>query len=213
MVVAIDGPAGTGKSTVAKRISQSTKFQYVNSGSLYRAITLLALEADLKPDSNNEEIAAIATAADIDYIDGETRIDSKPVEALLRTDIIDANVAQISSIPPVRKVVNKILQKIAGHTDIVVEGRDMCTVVFPDAAIKIYLDASIEARAQRRFEQGTSSLSLEEITASIARRDTIDRSKSEGALRKAEDAVYLDTSHLTIEAVCVRVLELIQRHI
>jgi cytidylate kinase len=110
-------------------------------------------------------------------------------------------VAQLSAIPALREIVNEIVRRIAGSTDAVVEGRDMTTIVFPDADAKFYLDASADARALRRYDQGDGSASLEEIKRNIAMRDEIDRTKSIGALKIAADAEYLDSSHLTIQEV------------
>ena len=119
--------------------------------------------------------------------------------------------AQVSSIVHVRRVVNSHLRELASQTDSVVEGRDITTVVFPDAEIKIFLDASVETRAKRRYHQGTSNLSIREIAERIHARDRIDRNKIEGSLKIAPDALYLDTSDLTIDQVCEKVLDKIQK--
>ncbi len=211
MVVAIDGPAGTGKSTIAKSIAEQTDMYFVNSGSLYRAIALLTLRYSTSPD-DEKKIWKLVQEHKIDFSNGRTVIDSEDVEDQLRTDSVDSRVAQISRIPAVRELVNAILRRIATHTSIVVEGRDMGTVVFPEAEVKIYLDATIDARTERRFDQGTSSLTKQDIRQSIAARDHIDRTKPVGALVQAPDAVYLDTSDLTIHEVCAKVMEIIQRH-
>ncbi|AFG37575.1 (d)CMP kinase [Spirochaeta africana] len=211
MVVAIDGPAGTGKSTIARFIAERSELYYVNSGNLYRAVALLALRQDIDPQ-HHEHVLQCAREHTIDFSAGKTLLDGQEADDELRTDEVDACVAQISRIPEVRDIVNAVLRKIASHTGIVVEGRDMTTVVFPDAEVKIFLDATIDARADRRFQQGTSRLSLEEIRQSIAERDHIDRTKPVGALVQSDDAVYLDTSDLTIQEVCARVMEIIQRH-
>ena len=212
MVVAIDGPAGTGKSTIAKEAARNTSLYYVNSGNLYRAVTHLCMTQGIDTNESSAVLNCLQQH-EIDFLQGKTLIDGQGVDEMLRSDKVDAKVAQVSSIEEVRNVVNSILRKISSHTDIIVEGRDMTTVVFPDAEIKIFLDADAKERAKRRFDQGTSSLTLEEIEKSIEIRDNIDRNKKIGALKQAPDAEYLDTSHLTIEEVCVRVLELIQRHI
>ncbi len=211
MVVAIDGPAGTGKSTVASFVAEKTGFYHVNSGSLYRAAALLCQKNEI-PIQNVDAVLAIVQEHEIHIQDGKTAIDGKVVEDILRSDSIDALVAPLSSISQLRDRINTILQSIAKTSNIVVEGRDMTTVVFPDAEVKIYLDATIEARAERRYQQGTSELSLDEIREKIAQRDEIDRNKQVGALQQSPDAWYLDSSHLTIPQVCAKVLEQIQRH-
>jgi len=200
MIIAIDGPAGSGKSTIARMVAENLGFTYVNSGAIYRAMTLRALRHGL---GAGEVDAVLASSEDarIEYEEGRLTLDGESVEGELRSGPVDAVVAQVSAIPELRTLVNRIVRRIAGSTDAVVEGRDMTTVVFPDADIKFYLDASAEARAARRFEQGTSGASLGEITKNIEMRDTIDKAKSVGALKIAPDAEYLDSSHLTIQEV------------
>ena len=204
MVVAIDGPAGSGKSSIAKMLAASLGFMYVNSGNLYRAMTLrsLMLGVDFR---DGQTMTVCAEEAVIEYIDGRMHLDGADVEDKLHSAEIDALVAQVSAIPSLRKVVNSHVRKLAGKGDVVVEGRDMSTVVFPDAEIKFYLDASIEARAQRRFLQGTSGSDYASIVANIGMRDEIDRSKSVGSLKIAADAEYLDSSDLTMDQVYEKV--------
>jgi len=200
MIVAMDGPAGTGKSTIARMVAERNGFTYINSGNLYRAITWGAMNSGLALD-DPAAVAAFAGNAKLYYEGGLLFLDGKPVEGNLRTDSVDANVAQVSAIIPVRHIVNSIIRSIGTGIDAVVEGRDICTVVFPDAAVQIYIDASVEARARRRFGQGTSTASLEEIRQNIEMRDNIDRNKAEGSLKRAPKAFYLDTSYLTIDQV------------
>jgi cytidylate kinase len=204
MIIAIDGPAGSGKSTIAHMLAEGLGFTYVNSGNIYRAMTLRALREGAAP-SDSEAIVALARAARIEYEGGRLHLDGVDVEALLHCAEVDALVAQLSAIPELRTIVNEHVRRIAGTTDTVVEGRDMTTVVFPDAEAKFFLDASAEARAKRRFDQGISGASLEEIRENIAMRDEIDRSKSVGALKIAPDARYLDSSHLTLQEVYEKV--------
>ncbi len=206
MVVAIDGPAGVGKSTVTRCVAEKAGLLYVNSGNFYRAVTYLALEsgADM---SDTGEIINIARNMKFSLVDGELHVNGRNVEKFLHTDDVDAHVAQISSISEVRSIVNKALHDTSKGLDIIVEGRDITTVVFPDADLKVYLDASVETRARRRWEQGVSSLTLDEIRESIEKRDFIDRNKKEGSLKISSDALYLDTSDLTIEQVCEKVIE------
>jgi small subunit ribosomal protein S1 len=210
MIIAMDGPAGTGKSTIARLVAERRGFTYINSGNLYRAITIGALKAGL--DLGDEAaIFAYTEAALLEYRGGKLYLDGVDVEPLLRADEVEARVAQLSSIIPVRRVVNTHIRRLAKGLDAVVEGRDITTVVFPDADIKFYIDASVQARSERRFGQGTSSLSLEEIRDSIAARDEIDRNKAEGSLKRSPEAIYLDTSHLTIDQVYEKVDSKIQQ--
>ncbi|MBQ8383915.1 MAG: (d)CMP kinase [Spirochaetaceae bacterium] len=201
MVVAIDGPAGCGKSTVAKIIADRLNITFLNSGSFYRGITLSLLRSG-QDISDEEAVIQLARSLDIDYVDSRLVINGEDVEDQLHTDQVDAHTAQVSSIIPLRHIVNEKIRHITKSLSIVCEGRDMTTVVFPDAEHKFYLDASIEVQALRRFNQGVSKLSLEEIKETIRQRDEIDKAKAEGALKIAPDATYIDTSDLTIEQVC-----------
>ena len=201
MVVAIDGPAGCGKSTVAKIIAEKLNITFLNSGSFYRGITLSLLRSGIALDAQ-QEIVDFAKKLDIDYVNSRLVINGEDVEDLLHTDEVDAHTAQISSIIPLRHIVNEKIRHITESLSIICEGRDMTTVVFPDAEHKFYLDASIDVQALRRFNQVVSNLSLEEIKEGIRKRDEIDKAKAEGALKIAPDATYIDTSDLTIEQVC-----------
>ena len=200
MIIAIDGPAGTGKSTIARMIADSLGFTYVNSGSIYRAMTLHVLRCRINIE-DIEEVISISRQANVEYRNGRLFLDGVDAEMDLRSAQVDAVVAQLSAIPALRAIVNKLVCQLAGSTNAVVEGRDMTTLVFPNAEIKFFLDASADARAKRRFEQRTSCLSLVDIKRNIEMRDTIDKTKSVGALKIAPDAEYLDSSYLTIQQV------------
>ena len=201
MIVAIDGPAGTGKSTVAKIIAEKLNITFLNSGSFYRGITLGLLRD--KIDLNNEKkILEYAENLDLDYVNEHLILNGEDVNHLLHQDIISEHSSPISAIVELRNIVNKKLRKITEKQSVVCEGRDITTVVFPNAEYKFYLDATSEVRAKRRFNQGVSDLSFEEIKAAIEKRDEIDKNKKVGALKIAEDATYIDTSLLTIDEVC-----------
>jgi cytidylate kinase len=209
MVVAIDGPAGAGKSSVAKNVANKTGMFYLNSGNFYRAITFEVLRGKIDPE-DTEAIIECAKNCTITLIDGDIHLNGENVEDQLHTDAVDRWVSEHSAIIPVRHIVNRMLRNVATHMDLIVEGRDISTVVFPDAEVKVYLDASIEVRAQRRFQQGVSTLTIEKIRENIQKRDTLDKNKEEGSLQKASDALYIDTSDLTIDEVCDRVILLIK---
>lgn len=204
MVVAIDGPAGVGKSTVARMCAEAIGFLYVNSGSFYRAITLAVLDAGLTPD-DPAAVIAVARACRLEMRHGYLELDGRNVEDKIRSDAVDAWVALHSALPQVREIVNGRLREIAAKGDVVVEGRDIGTVVFPAAEVKIFLDADVTTRAARRHEQGTSVLPLAEIERAIKERDLVDRNKPAGRLAVAPDALHIDTSLLTIDQVCERV--------
>jgi cytidylate kinase len=208
MVVAMDGPAGVGKSTVARTCAAQAGFVYINSGNFYRAVTLAVLESGGDPAAT-DTVLETARRCRLDLADGKLQLDGRCVEDLLHSDAVDAWVAAHSAIPGVRDVVNARLRQLAEGHDVVVEGRDIGTVVFPRAEVKIYLDADVATRAARRHDQGVSGMSLEQIERAISIRDTVDRAKPTGRLAAAPDAIPIDTSLLTIDEVCERVREAI----
>lgn len=202
MIVAIDGPAGTGKSTIAKIIADKLSITFLNSGGFYRALTIALLDAGI---DYKDEAAAVdfCKKQKLEYTkESHFILNGTDVTAHLHDDRVAKNVAQVSAIIPLRHYVNDLMREITKSLSIVCEGRDMTTVVFPMAEHKIYLDASPDVRAKRRFDQGVSDMTLEEIKQSIIDRDNIDKNKKEGALKIAPDALYIDTSNLTIDNVC-----------
>lgn len=209
MVIAIDGPAGTGKSTIASIIAEKLKVVFLNSGSFYRALTLALLDSSVDLQSEVDVIDFCKKQL-LEYKNSHLFLNGEDVESHLHDDRVSANVAQLSAIVEIRHLVNQRMREITESLSIVCEGRDMTTVVFPNADYKFYLDASLDVQAERRFNQGVSNLSLEEIKESIRKRDEIDKNKKEGALKIAQDAVYIDTSNLTIEEVCAIMLKHIQ---
>ncbi|WP_315324465.1 30S ribosomal protein S1 [Treponema socranskii] len=205
MVIAIDGPAGTGKSTIASLLAKKLGITFLNSGSFYRALTLALLKNGI--DLNDEAaVVDFCKKQKLDYVDSHLILNGDDVESLLHSDEVSAHAAGVSAFPEVRRIVNDRLRELTKSLDIVSEGRDMTTVVFPDADCKFYLDASLDVQAERRFKQGVSGMKLEEIKEAIKKRDEIDKNKKEGALVVAPDAVYIDTSTLTIEKVCEIIL-------
>ncbi len=209
MVVTLDGPAGVGKSTVAARVARETGFRFVNSGSFYRAISRAVLDSGLDPE-NREQVLETARRCRFELRDGELWLNAHPARGL-QTDLIDRWSPVHSAIPELRAIVNENLRAIARTGDQIVEGRDMGTVAFPDAEVKFFLEATLEARVARRFGQGVSGLAREDLRRGMEARDTLDRDKPVGPLVPAADAIRLDTSDLTIEEVCAKVVQEIRK--
>lgn len=212
--VAIDGPAGAGKSTIAKRIARRLGYIYVDTGAMYRAMAYYLIQNQVDA-ADQEAIAAACQHADISicYQDGEqvVLLNGENVNAYLRTEAV-GNMASVSSVvPEVRKKLVELQQKLAGETDVVMDGRDIGTVVLPDADVKVYLTASVETRAKRRFlelqEKGEPA-DLAKIEADIEDRDYRDMHRDISPLRQAEDATLVDSSDMTIDQVVERILEL-----
>lgn len=211
MTVALDGPAGTGKSSVARQVADTASLFCLNSGAFYRAVTWAALSRDT--DINDtQRLVAVAGSLDLEIHDGQLYVDGIVRESELRSQAVDNAVAMVSSVPAVRSIVNEHLRRVAGQLNVIAEGRDMTTVVFPDAEVKIYLDASLESRAERRFHELNGQIPLETLRNQIAQRDEIDRTKAVGNLKLAPEALYIDSSHLTLNQVCDKVLRAILAH-
>lgn len=206
MIVALDGPAGVGKSTIAAAIARKSGFFYLNSGNFYRAVTLSALDNGIDP-TDTDALIENCKKIKIEIINSRVHLDGTDVEDRLHNDRVDEWVAQHSAIVEIRKIVTESLRKTSAQLNVIAEGRDITTVVFPDAKVKFYMDASVEIRAKRRKEQGTTNQSYESLVESIKKRDEIDKNKVLGSLKIADDAIYLDTSHLTIDEVCAKVLD------
>lgn len=214
MNIAIDGPAGAGKSTIAKRIARRLGYIYVDTGAMYRAMAYYLIQNQVDA-ADKEAIAAACQHADISicYQDGEqvVLLNGENVNAYLRTESV-GNMASVSSVvPEVRKKLVELQQKLARETDVVMDGRDIGTVVLPDADVKVYLTASVETRAKRRFlelqEKGEPA-DLAKIAADIEDRDYRDMHRDISPLRQAEDATLVDSSNMTIDQVVERILEL-----
>jgi cytidylate kinase len=200
-VIAIDGPAASGKSSVARELARRLGFIYVNSGAIYRAITWHILNKGTSIDDTKRVAQALEPAAITCCLrDGESRIliDNVDPADHLRDDRVNESVAHISRLPLVRKIVGQKLHECARDHDVVVEGRDIGSVVFPETPYKFYVDASPEVRLRRRTAQGERD--------AITLRDQADSSRSVSPLVRAEDAYAIDTSHLTVENVVCEIL-------
>ena len=212
--IAIDGPAGAGKSTIAKRIAEEMGFIYVDTGAMYRAMALYMIRRGIAPD-DTERISGLCKEADIsiEYRDGEQTVllDGENVNAYLRTEEVGNMASRSSAVPAVREKLVELQQKLAAKADVVMDGRDIGTVVLPGADVKIYLTATSAARAKRRYlelqEKGEQA-ELSRIEQDIIERDYRDMHREHSPLRQAEDAVLVDSSELTIDEVVERIREL-----
>ncbi len=210
-VVAIDGPAGAGKSTVAQMAAKELGYTYIDTGAMYRAVAWKTL-ATGKPVTD-ELIVSIAQDIDIElhYVDGHTTVavDGTDVTAAIRTPEVSHIVSRVAALGPVRERLVALQRRMATNGGVLMDGRDIATHVLPDADVKIYLTASIEERARRRWKElraKGNDVSLEEIEHDIAARDKADMEREISPLIKAEDAVLLDTTGLTIDEVVARIV-------
>ena len=212
--IAIDGPAGAGKSTIARRVAKELSFIYVDTGAMYRAMALYLLREDVDR-SNTEQIGEICQNAEIsiEYQNGEqiVLLNGENVNAHLRTEEV-GNMASISSaVPRVREKLLSLQRKLAKDMSVVMDGRDIGTTILPDADVKIYLTASSLTRAQRRYlelQEKGAVCNLDEIQKDIEERDQRDMNREISPLRQADDAILVDSSDLTIEQVVARILEI-----
>ncbi|GAA4662801.1 (d)CMP kinase [Gordonia humi] len=218
-VVAIDGPAGTGKSSVARLLADRVGARYLDTGAMYRAATLAVLRAGAAPDS--DEVADIVARTDIRLLVGDdgalvVLLDGDDVSEAIRTDEVTGSVSAVSANARVRERLVDLQRTHADQTLLVVEGRDIGTVVFPTAALKVYLTATPEARAERRHRQnvaaGRESI-LDEVLESVNRRDHLDSTREASPLRPADDAVHVDTSDMTLDDVLDTLTELVETRI
>lgn len=213
--IAIDGPAGSGKSTVARRVAERLGFQFVDSGAMYRCVALAALRRGLAVDQS-EAIGELAGQLQIRFgplHDGRQTVwlDGEDVTDAIRSPDVHQTVSPVSAIPAVRAALTAQQRALAAGTSTVMEGRDIQTVVLPEADVKVYLDASPAVRAQRRWKElPPGRLSLEEVQANLLDRDTRDSSRALAPLRPADDAVVIDTDPLTVDQVTERVLALVR---
>lgn len=211
-VVAIDGPAGSGKGTVAKILAKNCNLVYIDTGAMYRAIAYATLNNNIALDEK-DKIVELAKKSKIVFIDGKTYLNGIDVSTEIRTMEVTKIVSQISSIVKLREILVGLQQKMAESHDVIMEGRDITTVVLPNANFKFYLDATEEERAKRRFkenqEKGIES-TYEEVLENIQKRDYNDMHKEVGSLTRCEDAIYIDSTNLTIDEVVKKIQKIIE---
>ncbi len=207
-VIAIDGPAGAGKSTVAREVAQATGLEYLDTGAMYRCVALATLRSHIDP-RDADAVGTIARSSSIDVRGREAFFNGEDVSTLIRTTEISDTVSVIAAHTPVRDAMRlQQRQWIEANGGGVVEGRDIGTVVFPDAVLKVFLWASPEVRAQRRVDQTGDN--FDEVVKNISERDHIDSTRSDSPLKPAEDAVSLDSSTLPVHEVVEEIVRLFQ---
>ena len=207
LIIAIDGPGGSGKSTVARSVARRLGFTYIDSGAMYRAVALWALRLGMDLDDLHR-LEQLAKEARIELPGDRVLLNGEDVSAEIRTPQVSNAASRVAAQPGVRRAMREEQRRIGSAGPSVMEGRDIGTVVFPDAKVKIFLDAQPEARAQRRASE--LGAAVEDVARDLDARDQRDRSRAEAPLTQAPDAEYLDTTHLTLTQVEEAVLKLVR---
>lgn len=211
IVVAIDGPAGAGKSTVARAVADRLDILYIDSGAMYRCVALWAIEADVSP-SDMHRLEQLAQAAHIQFEPGTRRVllNGRDVTEAIRSTDVTAVSSRVAAVPAVRRVLVEKQRELAEGTSVVMEGRDIGSVVFPDANVKIFLDAPAVVRAQRRSLELYGAPGNGAAARDLSERDARDRNRAESPLVQAPDAIYLDSDGLAVDEVIERILKVVR---
>jgi CMP/dCMP kinase len=214
--IAIDGPAGAGKSTAARLVAQKLGFIYVDTGAMYRAVTWKALSLGFTPEQV-EQIISMANTMKLEIRPGQegqvVLVDGKDVTEEIRSASVTANVSAVSQIPEIRSLLVSMQQQMAQAKGVVMDGRDIGTQVLPNAEVKVYLTASVKARAARRYEEiklKQPELTMEQLEREQSERDRMDQEREISPLRRASDAVLLDATDMNVHQVADRILEISQ---
>ena len=218
MIIAIDGPAASGKSTTAKLVAKKLKMTYLDTGAMYRAVTLALLRSNTNLD-DYDSICQVVSELELDIYDQGTktvvRLDGEDVSQAIRSMLVTENVSAVSAVKYVREAMVEIQRNIGKKTNCVVEGRDIGTVVFPDAEFKIFMVADVKMRAERRLkelhEMGENR-SFQEVLADLKRRDEKDSTRAYSPLQKADEAIEIDTSMLSIDQQVRKIINLAKKN-
>ena len=211
-VIAIDGPSASGKGTVAQLVAEKLGYHYLDSGALYRIVALAAHQEDISWDEEND-IATLVSRLDIHFKDGEIFLDNENISEDIRTELMGQGASQVAAHPKVRNALTHLQHSFRKAPGLVADGRDMATVIFPDASAKIFLTASAETRADRRYQQIIKkgiAADYAAILKDLQDRDARDRQRAVAPLQQAKDATLLDTSHLNIEQAVNKALDIIK---
>ncbi|MDG1992203.1 MAG: (d)CMP kinase [Pirellulales bacterium] len=209
-IITLDGPAGAGKSSTAKAIAHELGWYHMDTGAMYRSVALAALEQDVSLE-NEKDLAELAASLDIQSVHGDVFLNGRNISAEIRVDRVTTATRFVADAPAVREEMKKMQRSLSGQFNLVTEGRDQGTIVFPHAELKIYLDASPAARAARRYRErvdlGDQSQTIDEILHNQLERDQGDRDRPVGAMEAARDAIIIKTDGLSLENVVKQILE------
>ena len=210
-IIAIDGPAGSGKGTVSKILATKLNYVYIDTGAMYRAIAYMALKNNILDDE--EKIVDLAKNSKIEFKNNKVFINNIDVTDNIRTIEVSKITSPISSIVKLREILVEMQRNMAKDSNIIMEGRDITTVVFPNANVKIYLDANLEERARRRYnemiEKGIST-TYEEVLDNISQRDYNDMHKEVGSLTRVKDSIYIDSTNMSIDDVVNQIIDIVK---
>lgn len=213
LVIAIDGPAGAGKSTISKLIAKNLGINYIDTGAMYRTITYKCIKEDI--DVNDiQRVVDLCSRTDVDFVDNYIYLDGQRLNEEIRTLQVSSRVSDVAKIPQVREFLLEKQREIGKRSDVILDGRDVGTHIFPDAKYKFFLNASAQERGRRRYQElidKGQSVVLEEIIEDIKKRDYIDSTRELAPLVKADDAIEVDTTSMTIDQVVTYISDMVRR--
>lgn len=211
--IAIDGPAGSGKSTIAKKVAKKLSIEYIDTGAMYRALTLKILQLNLDPNKKSDVLKAMENTS-IDFRDNHIYLDNVNVDNEIRENLINNNVSFVARIKEVRDKMLKIQQNLARKKSVVMDGRDITTVVLPKADYKFFITASIDERANRRYkeliEKGNTNITFEQIKNEIENRDKVDTTREIAPLKESIDAFKIDTTDKSIDYSVAKIISIVK---